>query len=67
MRNCFLSSYSQLVKIDENGKETVLYSAQTSQNAQIGITIVVVIVFVGVLLIVGVYHKENPEPDTEKS
>lgn len=67
MRNCFLSSYSQLVKIDENGKETVLYSAQTSQNTQIGITIVVVIVFVGVLLIVGFYHKENPEHDTEKS
>jgi len=66
MRNIFLSSYSQLVLKDGNGKEMVLYNAQTSQLVQIGIVIIGAIVFVVVLLIAGFYHKENIESDTAK-
>ncbi len=66
MRNIFLSSYSQLVLKDGNGKEMVLYNAQTSQLAQIGIVIIGAIIFVVVLLIAGFYHKENIESDTAK-
>lgn len=48
--NMFASSYSQLLKTDSNGNETIIYDAGTTQTAQTVLFIIAVLIFAAIVI-----------------
>lgn len=49
--NFFTSTYSQLISMDENGKTTMLYDANSTQWIKMGVSVVGIIIFVSLAVV----------------